>query len=66
MVQLQIADDVAQGGRAQVFDCGNRAFHTVCIELWIRDLEIHNRINLHRHVVLRDHRLGREIDHLLL
>ena len=66
MVQLQIADDVAQGGRAQVFDCGNRAFHTVCIELRVRDLEIHNRINLHGHVILGDYRLGREIDHLLL
>ena len=66
LIQIQIADDVSQGGGRQVFDGGNGIDDSVGIELGIRDHEKHHRIDAHGHVILCDHRLRRKIRHLFL
>ena len=66
LVQLQVADDVAQGGGGQVLDGSHGVFHPVGIQLGVGDLEVDHGINLHGDVVFGDDGLGREIHHLLL
>ena len=66
MVELHIADDVPQRRCGKVFNRRNRALHAVGIQLRVGDLEIDDRVDLHRDVVLGDHGLRREIDDLLL
>ena len=66
MIQLHLANDIAQRGSAQVLDRCDRILHAVCVQLRIRDLKKDNCVDLHRHVILRDDGLRREIHHLLL
>ena len=66
MVQLHVADDIAQGGGAQVFDGAQRPLDAVGEQLGVGDLEEHHSVDLHGDVIAGDHRLGLEVHHLLL
>ena len=66
MIELHFTDDIPQSCGSEVLDCGDRTLYAISIQLGIGDLELHNRVDLHGDVVLGDHRLRREIDHLLL
>ena len=66
LVQLQVADDIPQGGGGQVFNGAHGMLHAVGVELGVDDLEVDDRVNLHGHVVLGNDRLGREVHHLFL
>ena len=66
LVQLQLADDVAQGGGGEVLNGVHGILHAVGIQLGVGDLEIDHGVDLHGDVVLGDHRLGVEVCHLLL
>ena len=65
MVQLQLTDDVSQGGRRQIFNCGNRTLHAVGKQLGVGNLIKDNAVNLHGDVVASDNRLWFKIDYLL-
>ena len=65
MIQLQLADDVAQGGGGEVFNGGQGTLHAVGVQLGVGDLEEDHGVNLHGDVVAGDHRLGLEVHHLL-
>ena len=57
LVQLQVTDDITQGGGCQVLNGSNgrpRHRHTAAI----RNVEKYHRINLHGYVILGDNRLG--------
>ena len=66
LVQLQLADDVTQGGSGQILDGAHGILHAVGVQLGIGDLEVDDRVDLHGDVVLGDDRLGVEVRHLLL
>ena len=66
LIQLHVANDVAQRGSGQVFDGVHGTLHAVSIQLGVRNLEIDDGVDLHGDVILGDHGLGREIRHLLL
>ena len=66
MVQLHVADDVAQRGGGQVLNGGERALHAVGKQLRVGDLEEHHGVDLHGHVIAGDHRLGLKVHDLLL
>ena len=65
VVFYQITDDVTKCCRCQVLDRHNRILNAVCVELRVRDLEEHDRIDLHGDVILCDHRLRSEVNDLL-
>ena len=65
-VQLQVANDVAQGGGGEVLDGGHGVLHAVGVQLGVGDLEVDHSVDLHGDIVLGDHGLGREVHHLLL
>ena len=65
-VQLQLADDVAQGGGREVLDGGHGLHHPIGIELGVGDEEIDHRVDLHGDVILGDDGLGREVGDALL
>ena len=65
LVQLHIADDVAEGGGCQVLNGVHGVLHAVGVQLGVGDLEINDRVDLHGDVILGDHRLGREVRYLL-
>ena len=66
LVQLQIADDVAERGGGEILNGAHGLLHAVGVELGVDDLEIDHGVDLHGDVVLGDHRLGVEVRHLLL
>ncbi len=66
LVQLQIADDVAQGGGGQVLNGAHGVLYAVGVELGVDDLEVDDGVDLHGDVVLGDDGLGGKIHHLLL
>ena len=66
LVQLQVADDVAQGGGGEVLNGGHGVLHAVGVQLGVGDLEVDHGVDLHGDVVLGDDGLGREVHHLLL
>ena len=66
LVQLQIADDVSQGGGGEVLDGAHGMLHAVSIQLGVGDLEVEHSVDLHSDVILGDDGLGREVHHLLL
>ena len=65
-VQLHLADNITQRGGRQILNGRNGAFHTVGVQLGVRDLEEHHRVDLHGHIVLGDHRLRLKVNNLLL
>jgi len=66
LIELEIADDVTQGGGGEVLDGDHGLLDAVGVELGVGDLEIDHGVDLHGNVILRDNRLGREVRHLLL
>ena len=66
LIQLQIADDVTECGRRQIFNCHDRVFHSIGKHLGVGNLEKHHRINPHGYIILGDYRLGRKVHHLFL
>ena len=66
LVELHVADDVAQRRRGQVLQAGEGILDTVREQLGIENLHEHDGIDLHGDVILRDDGLRREIQHLLL
>ena len=66
LVQLQVTDDVAQGGGSEVLNGGHGILHPIGVQLRVGDLEIDHRIDLHGNIVLGDDGLGGKIHHLLL
>src|SRR5699024_130666 len=65
-VEVEVADDVPEGGRRQVLDRRNRAVNAVGEQLRIGNQVEDDGVDLHRDVVLGDDRLGREIDDVFL
>ena len=65
MVQLHLADDVAQGGGAQAFQRRDGLIDAVSIQLGVHHLEKHHRVDLDGDIVAGDDGLGREVAHLL-
>ena len=66
MVKLHLTDDVAQGSGGEVLNRRERTLDTVSIKLGVGDLEEYDGVDLHRHVILGDHRLRLEINDLFL
>ena len=66
LVQLQLTDDVAQGGGGEVLDGVHGILHAVGIQLGVGDLKVDHGVDLHGDVILGDDWLGIEIRHLLL
>lgn len=65
-VKVELADDVADSGGGEILNRDNGVFHAVAKELRVEDLEEDDRVDRDRDVVLRDDRLRREIEDLLL
>ena len=66
LVQFHIADHATQRRRRQVLQTHQRILSTIAIFVRIKHMGIHDRVDAHRHVILRDHRLRREIQNLFL
>ena len=66
LVQLQLTDDVAQGGGGEVLNGAHGILHAIGVELGVGDLKIDDGVDLHGNIVLGDDGLGVEIRHLLL
>ena len=66
MVQLHLADDIAQGGGGQALDGRDGLVHAVGVELGIHDLKEHDGVDLHGDVIAGDDRLRGEVCDLLL
>ncbi len=65
MVKLKLTDDVTKRCCRKIFDCRNRAFNAVCIELRVCNLIENDRVDLHGNVILCDNGLRRKINNLL-
>ena len=64
LVQLQLTNDVPQGGGGEVLNGAHGVFHPIGVELGVRDLEVEDRVDLDGDVVLGNDRLGWEVRHL--
>ena len=53
-------------GGGQILDGSDWVFYTVSVKLGLGDHEKDDGVDTHRNVILCDHRLRREISHLLL
>src|SRR5699024_4401700 len=65
VVQLHLADDVAQGGGAQALQSGDGLVDAVSIQFGVHHLEKDYRVDLDGDVIAGDDGLGREVAHLL-
>ena len=66
LVKLHTADDITKGGRVQILKRADRAVDAVRIEPRVKDLEINDRVDLHRNIVLGDNIRRSEVTDLLL
>ena len=65
-VQLQLTDDIPQCGGSEVLNGVHGVLHPIGKEFRVCNLIVQNSVNLHGHVVLGNHRLGRKVSHLFL
>ena len=63
--KVPFIDRVAERSSGQILDRHDRVLNAVCVELRVRDLEEHDRIDLHGYVILCDHRLRCKVNDLL-
>ena len=61
LIEFHVADDIAQGGCRQIFHGHQRIFDTVGIKLWIGDLKIDDRVDLHGDIIFGNDGLRRKI-----
>ena len=66
LVKLHVTDDIAERRRRKILKTRNRILHTVGIKARIKHLHENNGVDLHGDVILRDHRLRREVQNLFL
>ena len=64
LIQRVLAEDRAQGGLGQHHGGVEERLHVDDGGLRIDNLEVENRVDLHRHIVLGDNVLRRDLDHL--
>ena len=66
LIELHVTDDRTQRRRRQILKTRQRILYAIHKKLRILHLHEHHRIDGHGNIILRDHRLRREIQHLLL
>ena len=66
LIELHVTDDRTQRRRRQILKTRQRILHTIHKQLRILHLHEHHRIDGHGNIILRDHRLRRKVQHLLL
>ena len=66
LVELHVTDDIAEGRCRKILKTRNRILYAVGIKTRIEHFHENNGVDLHGDVILRDYRLRREIQHLLL
>ncbi|MCU0649064.1 MAG: hypothetical protein MUF00_13775 [Gemmatimonadaceae bacterium] len=64
LIELDLANDVAQRRARERLEGKRQILHRVSGLLRIGDAVVEHRVDVDRHVVLRDHRLAREVEHL--
>ena len=65
VIEIELADDVAQRRQRQLLEAPRQVLHLVGRAHRIGDEVVDDRVHLHRHVVARDHRLRLDLGDLL-